>query len=542
MDENTPEVKIKSLEGQINRLLEASVAAAHHRDFSTSLELAKEVVAKERSLSRLKEQSGLLEQTGPNVDLTFAAAFNLAEQYGNAGLLPEAINAYSAILKNRSFANTGRLRVNIGELLFRQRQYPKAIKYFRMALDTVASSSSNGNNGVNGSTGGGGNSSNSQTELRLKLMANIGLSFVRLQQFADAIASFEYIASERGGDSLDVQTAFHLVLCYYAMGDAEKMKYYFGRLLRVKVEDQFEERYGHHEVLTGGGSVFATSTGRTSSISQSSVGGGGLPDRGSTPGVMEIGSGTGRASSPVLLIRDEHDHQASLLLEAIRNDRLRQYEKAQLAHVEWCILTAAKLIAPYIERNSLLANSGPNLGIYEQSTSGNEFGLQSEGGTTNGGEDSLGAGYDWCLGQLKTMASGGAVGMLAYTDHSSSNGSSSSSSGPSALNYSNLADELELYKAVKHLRLRQFEAALATLKVFEKRDKGNTSTTTSGVSSATTRTGLQPEIGGSHSAVGRSRSAVSLNGSSSAIPLPPSTPNFNHHHLGGSLTPTPGQR
>ena len=82
--------------------------------------------------------------------------------------------------------------------------------------------------------------------IRLKLMQNIGLSFVRLTQFADAIASFEYIASERG--DLDPQTAFHLVVCYYAMGDSDKMKYYFGKLLQCKVEDQFEERYGHHEV------------------------------------------------------------------------------------------------------------------------------------------------------------------------------------------------------------------------------------------------------------------------------------------------------
>ena len=81
--------------------------------------------------------------------------------------------------------------------------------------------------------------------LRLKLMQNIGLSFVRLTQFADAIASFEYIMSERG--DLDVQTAFHLIVCYFALGDSDKMKYYFNKLLQVKVEDQFEERYGHHE-------------------------------------------------------------------------------------------------------------------------------------------------------------------------------------------------------------------------------------------------------------------------------------------------------
>lgn len=124
-DENTPEHKIKQLEGQINRLLEESVNSADRKDFGVALDLAKDCVAKERyvptrkipnlifsscdlrSLNRMKEQSGLMEQFGPNSDLTFATIFNLAEQYSNAKMWPEAINTYQSILKNRSFTNTG---------------------------------------------------------------------------------------------------------------------------------------------------------------------------------------------------------------------------------------------------------------------------------------------------------------------------------------------------------------------------------------------------------------------------------------------------
>jgi len=47
-DENTPELKIKQLELQINRLLEESANAAHHKDFGVALDLAKDCVAKER--------------------------------------------------------------------------------------------------------------------------------------------------------------------------------------------------------------------------------------------------------------------------------------------------------------------------------------------------------------------------------------------------------------------------------------------------------------------------------------------------------------
>lgn len=55
----------------------------------------------------MKEQSGLTETVGLNLDLTFATIFNLAEQYSNSKMWTEAINTYQSILKNRSFTNTG---------------------------------------------------------------------------------------------------------------------------------------------------------------------------------------------------------------------------------------------------------------------------------------------------------------------------------------------------------------------------------------------------------------------------------------------------
>ncbi|OTF76997.1 tetratricopeptide repeat protein 10, tpr10-like protein, partial [Euroglyphus maynei] len=326
-DESAPEWKIKQMEKQIMRLLDESVQSAQRRqDYGQALDLAKDCVAKERSLNRLKEQSGLMETFGPNSDLTLATMFNLAERYSDAQMWSEAINTYQALLKNRSFTNTGRFRMNIGEIYFRQRQYPKAIKFFRMALDQIPQT---------------------QSELRLKLMANIGLAFVRLTQYADAIAAFEFILAERG-DWNDAETVFHLIVAYYALGDGDKMKYYFNKLLQVKVEDQFEERYGHHEILTNGGIIFAAAGG----------GGGTGNVIGSTTEMNETNDNrisvssssiNHRPTSPILLIRDEQDHFNNLLIEAIRNDRLRQYEKQIVRHVEWCILTAAKLISPFIQ-------------------------------------------------------------------------------------------------------------------------------------------------------------------------------------------------
>lgn len=48
---------------------------------------------------------------------------------------------------------------------------------------------------------------NMQKDMRMKIMRNIGLACVKLNQFADAITSFEYIMSEKS----DYRTALHLL-------------------------------------------------------------------------------------------------------------------------------------------------------------------------------------------------------------------------------------------------------------------------------------------------------------------------------------------
>lgn len=116
----------------------------------------------------------------------FQVQFNLAVQYTNSEMLSEAVQTYSTMVKNRTFQNTGRLKLNIGNIYFHQANYAKAIKFFRMALDQVP---------------------NMQKDMRMKIMRNIGLAFVRLNQFADAITSFEYIMSEKS----DYRTALHLL-------------------------------------------------------------------------------------------------------------------------------------------------------------------------------------------------------------------------------------------------------------------------------------------------------------------------------------------
>ncbi len=56
-----------------------------------------------------------------------------------------------------------------------QREYPKAIKMYRMALDQI---------------------SDIHKGVRLKILQNIGVVFVQMGRYADAITSFESIMEE----------------------------------------------------------------------------------------------------------------------------------------------------------------------------------------------------------------------------------------------------------------------------------------------------------------------------------------------------------
>lgn len=44
---------------------------------------------------------------------------------------------YNTITKNKTFQLSGRLKTNIGNIYFQQKQFLKAIKMYRMALDQI---------------------------------------------------------------------------------------------------------------------------------------------------------------------------------------------------------------------------------------------------------------------------------------------------------------------------------------------------------------------------------------------------------------------
>ncbi|TDH06583.1 hypothetical protein EPR50_G00114910 [Perca flavescens] len=317
-NEDTPEEKIKILEKKVNDLIEESCMAQSIGALQLALEKAKEAGRKERALVRQREQSGNADHI--NLDLTYSVLLNLANQYANNEMYPEALNSYQVIVKNKMFSNAGRLKVNMANIYVKQKNYPKAIKFYRMALDQI---------------------SNAHKEMRIKIMQNIGVVFVRMGQYSDAITSFEHIMSE----SPNIKTGFNLILCYYAIGDRERMKKAFQKLISVPLGIDDEDKY----------------------------------------------------------IPANDDTDSSMVIEAIKNDKLHQMERDLKVLTEKYIMTAAKLIAPAIET-------------------------------------SFATGFDWCVDMVKNSQ------------------------------YVELANDLEINKAITYLRQKDFNQAVETLKTFEKKD------------------------------------------------------------------------
>ncbi|XP_026883729.2 intraflagellar transport protein 88 homolog isoform X1 [Electrophorus electricus] len=262
--EDTPDEKIKILEKKVNDLIEESCLAHAHMDLQLALEKAKDAGRKERSLVRQKEQTGTADHI--NLDLTYSVLFNLANQYANNDMNTEALNTYQVIVKNKMFNNAGRLKVNMANIYFKQKNYLQAIKFYRMALDQISSA---------------------HTKMRIRIMQNVGVAFIRMGQYSDAIISFEHIMSE----SPNVKTGFNLILCYYAIGDRKMMKKSFQKLICVPLGIDEEDKY----------------------------------------------------------ISTNDDPHGSLVIEAIRNDQLHQMERDRKGLAEKYIMTSAKLIAPAIE-------------------------------------------------------------------------------------------------------------------------------------------------------------------------------------------------
>ncbi|KJH48282.1 tetratricopeptide repeat protein [Dictyocaulus viviparus] len=209
------EQKCKEMEQNVMDMLKESLFASERKNFKEALEKAKEAGRRERAVVKYREQQSVVESM--NIDLTFTVLFNLAQQYQSNDMANEALNTYQIIVKNKMFPNSGRLKVNIGNIFFKKKDYHKAIKYYRMALDQVPSI---------------------QKQIRISILNNIGVAFIKMGKYDDAMSTFEHCVDEQA----NFKTALNMVLTAYCLEDADRMRDGFQKLLDVPIDDDEDNK------------------------------------------------------------------------------------------------------------------------------------------------------------------------------------------------------------------------------------------------------------------------------------------------------------
>uniref|UniRef100_A0A915D2D8 Intraflagellar transport protein 88 homolog n=1 Tax=Ditylenchus dipsaci TaxID=166011 RepID=A0A915D2D8_9BILA len=160
--------KVKKQEAVVNELLKESIMAYDLKDYK--MVKSQEAGRKERATVKFRANHSLGE---PNLDLTLVVLLNLAQQHLANNMPNEALHVYHAIVKNKAFANAGRLKNQIAEQHWGD--------------------------------------------------------LVKLGKYEDALTAFEDCLDANG----DYDTALNLILAAYCLEDAEKMREAFQRLVDI---------------------------------------------------------------------------------------------------------------------------------------------------------------------------------------------------------------------------------------------------------------------------------------------------------------------
>lgn len=205
-----PEKKIKKFEKEIDKLIDETNLSVFEGDMQLGLTKAKEAYQKLKSLENFLDRNEVNELM--NTELFCSVGLNLAVMYEKNELYQEAIQEYTNLTHAKSHESglESYVRVNMGNIYFKQKNYSMAIRMYKKALDVVLSSV--------------------KLSMKYKIMKNLGHAFVQQNQFFDAINVYEEVLDK----APDFETAFNLMLCYYTIGDKEKMKNNFHEMLHIE--------------------------------------------------------------------------------------------------------------------------------------------------------------------------------------------------------------------------------------------------------------------------------------------------------------------
>ena len=200
----TPSEVAKELERQIDILIEKSVCLRKEGKHEEALDTAKEATKKEQLLRKQRKVNSLTVHS--EGELMYSTWFCLASAFEANGMPDEAIKTYTYLAKQRGNPFAGRLRINMGNVYYAQKEYPTAIKMYKMALDQTRKG---------------------DKSISHKIRRNIGNAFFRLGEIREAAKNFE----EAMDHDPDFHTGFNLIVCHLALGDTENVKNYFQALV-----------------------------------------------------------------------------------------------------------------------------------------------------------------------------------------------------------------------------------------------------------------------------------------------------------------------
>ncbi len=196
--QKTPQVLAKQFDKEIHQFIEESSALLQKGESFHALQKAETAVRKDNILSKLREKHSLSVQQG--YCLTYATHFHLAKVHEANQNYDKAIEVYESLIRQKRFKPyIGRIRINMGNLFNMQEKYSQAIRMYRMALDQTG---------------------REDKETRLKILRNIGNTFVKIGKLRDAIMTYEDAVETNH----DMKSCFNLITCYIKLGDEEKSK------------------------------------------------------------------------------------------------------------------------------------------------------------------------------------------------------------------------------------------------------------------------------------------------------------------------------
>ena len=212
-----PETKIKRYELEINQLIDESAILCSENNFRDALQKGKDAFQKQKHMERYLDQNELNEML--NMELYFCVSLNLATLYEKNELYQEAIQEYTSLTNAKNYESgvESFVRVNMGNIYFKQKKYKQAVKMYKKALDLVPQEL--------------------KMSMKYKIMRNLGHAYVQENLYFEAITTYEEILDK----SPDFESAFNLMLCYFTKGEKEKMKNNFCEMIAIDNFSDIEE-------------------------------------------------------------------------------------------------------------------------------------------------------------------------------------------------------------------------------------------------------------------------------------------------------------